>query len=389
MEVERLAVELLGAPCVSTRAGGERKPFEGRCGGAAVAELGRQREAVAAERGRAVEVVEIVREHARAEQRARPNDGRRVSGRLERALEPAATLGGVAAQQPEAPERRGEQQCGRAVVPHELAQRAPEVVVLAVEAHQRARGAARRELRLELDRQPDVQQGVHLSRLVLLPALLEPLQRELAHRLEQRQPRPLARLVRSPDEALVDERLQVVEHRARRHHPPSELLGRRKSAASCADRHALEEPLLVGLEEVVAPRQRVAHGALSRRQIRRPADEEVERRAQPLEQRLRREQPHSGGGELDRQREAVELLADGGDRGLVPGGEREARRHDAGPVGEQPHGSVQCERRHGELVLALQVQGLAARDEDPRPDRALRQPADERGRRDHVLEAVE
>ena len=87
----------------------------------------------------------------------------------------------------------------------------------------------------------------------------------------------------------------------------------------------------------------------------------VEAVGEPVEERLGREQLRPGGGELERERQAVEPFAELHDG--VRGG-------DVGPHGlralaEERHGLVADERREVELGLALDPQRLAARREQP------------------------
>ena len=50
----------------------------------------------------------------------------------------------------------------------------------------------------------------------------------------------------------------------------------------------------------------------------------------------------SDGGELERQRDAVEAPAELSDVGLVLGGQSETRRHGSRALDEQPHGRAPC-----------------------------------------------
>ena len=124
---------------------------------------------------------------------------------------------------------------------------------------------------------------------------------------------------------------------------------------------------------------------------------------EPGEQRLGREQLGARGGKLDREREAVEADADLGDRRRVRVRDGEVGLHGAGALDEerdrlvlrerrdlgQMRGVGQVERRHRELVLAGEVHGDAARDEQLQLRRS-REQVGERGRRlDEVLEVVE
>src|SRR5664279_398808 len=63
-------------------------------------------------------------------------------------------------------------------------------------------------------------------------------------------------------------------------------------------------------EEVVAPGDGCAHRTLALRQVARAAREEAESVAQPLEHRLRRQDPDPGCGKLDGERQAIQTAAD-------------------------------------------------------------------------------
>jgi hypothetical protein len=63
----------------------------------------------------------------------------------------------------------------------------------------------------------------------------------------------------------------------------------------------------------VAPGDGVAQGALPRRSVARSAGEDGQAAFEPLPQGLRRQESDPRGGELDRQRQPIEALADGDD----------------------------------------------------------------------------
>ena len=143
--------------------------------------------------------------------------------------------------------------------------------------------------------------------------------------------------------------------------------------------------LLVLVEKVVAPRDRGAQRGVALVGVP-TALEEIEPLRDPLEQLLRAEQLHAGGGELDREREAVETLDQ-----LVDGG----RVADVGAdrlraLEEQRHGVGLDHRRQVELDLAGNPQRLAARREDPERGRGGEQLGDRPGGvRQQLLEIVE
>ena len=70
-----------------------------------------------------------------------------------------------------------------------------------------------------------------------------------------------------------------------------------------------QQALFGGCEQVVAPGDRVAHRLQSFRNAPLLASQHMQATVEPGEERLRRENGHPGGGQLDRQREAVEAPA--------------------------------------------------------------------------------
>ena len=95
-----------------------------------------------------------------------------------------------------------------------------------------------------------------------------------------------------------------------------------------------EEPALFRGEQVVAPGDGAAQRPLALGLVARPA-REVEAPAEPLEDRRRAHDPDAGRGELDRQREAVEALADRPDRGQRVLAEDEVGAVRTGAIDEQ------------------------------------------------------
>ena len=170
------------------------------------------------------------------------------------------------------------------------------------------------------------------------------------------------------------------------------------------DRQPLEHPLLGGFEQRVAPFDRRPEGLLALGHVAGRAAEELEAAAEPVAQRLRREQAEAGGRELDRERQAVEPAADLGDRRGVVVGHVEVGAHGAGAVDEQldrldrlqlgrgdpvPDRRRQAERRHGIDVLDADVERLAAGDQQLHLRALVEQLGRHPGGRRHLLEVVE
>ena len=109
---------------------------------------------------------------------------------------------------------------------------------------------------------------------VRLARLAQPLAGELVDGLEH--PEPLSR---AHDERAVDERLELVEHVARHR-----LRALQRPAAG-EHGELREQRSLALLEQVVAPLDRGAQGALPRGRVARPAGQQVEPAPEPLEDR--------------------------------------------------------------------------------------------------------
>ena len=136
-------------------------------------------------------------------------------------------------------------------------------------------------------------------------------------------------------------------------------------AAAREDGEAAEERPLVVVEELEAPADRVAQRSMPGRRIARPRGEKLERVLQPGEHRRRGQQLGPRRGELDRERQAVEVVADLRDR--VPGRRRPPRSPGGrrGPApGTWSTAASRRERLEGKLLLAAHAQPGAARDGD-------------------------
>ncbi|HEX5506478.1 MAG TPA: hypothetical protein VFW96_27925, partial [Thermomicrobiales bacterium] len=96
-------------------------------------------------------------------------------------------------------------------------------------------------------------------------------------------------------------------------------------AAAREDGQAPEEGALVLVQQGLAPGDRGAEGPLARGEVGRAAGQHRQPARQPGEQRRRRQQRHARGGELERQRQAVQPGADRGDGARVGGRGGEVR----------------------------------------------------------------
>ena len=196
--------------------------------------------------------------------------------------------------------------------------------------------------------------GMAPAQFVLASRLAEPLERELANGLEH----PVALLAErsgaAAEQALVEqggERAEIgVAH---------QLRGLER-AASAEHAEAREQHLLVLVEQVVRPRNRRPQRHVPFLGVARSL-QRVEAVGEPVEESLGREQLRPGGGELERERQAVEPFAELHDG--VRGGD--VRPHGLRALAEERHGLVADERREVELGLTLDPQRLAARREQP------------------------
>ena len=196
---------------------------------------------------------------------------------------------------------------------------------------------------------------------IALVALREAFERELADRDEHAESR-LAVDLRLPHQAVLDESAEHVENVA-----GAELLGRaadlldlREHPAAREDRQPREELALCGVQQIPAPGDRAAKGALSLRQITSGRGEHVEALAELRQHRLRREHLDARRRELDRERQPVEPVTDLGDGARVLGRHAEVRADPFRAVDEEPHRVGLCE--HIERGQVPQVGELERRD---------------------------
>jgi hypothetical protein len=154
---------------------------------------------------------------------------------------------------------------------------------------------------------------------------------------------------------------------------------------------AAQHDLLAGREQLPAPVDHRAECALAVGCVARAAGEQREPVVEPGQQLVHAERPHAAGGELQRERQAVESPADRRDRGRGVGTEDEARRRRGGPRREQLHGARRAHRgevaggrwqlQRRDLVehLARHAERLPARGEDAQVGCGAQQLSGDRG----------
>ena len=163
-----------------------------------------------------------------------------------------------------------------------------------------------------------------------------------------------------------------------------------------------EETLLRLVQEAVAPVHRGAQRLLPFGKVPRATGEQLQAAFQAGPHRRRGEQLDAGRGELDRQRQAVQTVADLGDGGRVFLRQLEIGFHGHGPLEEERDrrsarqlleggdaSGGQTERGDRELMLPVDVQRGAAGHEDLQRRSRGEQLGDDPGRGGQVLEVVE
>ena len=230
------------------------------------------------------------------------------------------------------------------------------------------------ELRLRLEREGEEVLGMAATELVGVGCLVEPLERELADRLQHRVARLLA-----AEQVLVEQRAERVDFGA------ADGLGRLERAAAREHREAREQLLLALVEQVVAPGDRRAKGSLALGGVARTAGQQRQPLLEPFEQRRRRQHLHARRGQLDRQRQPVEPRADRRDaRERSPSSSRLARSANRVTASAATSGGTEYSRS----ALILSGSRLVARKSTPaKLGRELRDHARHFGKQ--LLEVVE
>ena len=207
----------------------------------------------------------------------------------------------------------------------------------------------------------------------------------LADRLQH--PVPGRRSGYRDDQRLLDQCGEHVERRvARTAHPRRRVLGR----AAGEDRQPPRQRALGFVEQVPAPVDDRTQGLVPRRSRPRAVREQPEPVAEAAADLVDRERAQASRRQFDRQRLPVELTADLGHGRPQRGGDREARRHGGGPIGEQAYRVVVGQGVDGMQHLTRHTERLAARREDPQAGRSDQEGFGEpRGGVDEVLAVVQ
>jgi hypothetical protein len=240
--------------------------------------------------------------------------------------------------------------------------------------------------------------GVPQLDVTRLAGALEVLARVLADRLQH--PEPVALAVRL-HESLVDERLQLVEDRLAG--VGADGLDVRECAPSGEDGHAPEHALFRLRKERVAPVDRRAQRLLPLGNVAKAGRQYLKGVVETVEQRLWRQEPESGGRELESERQAVQAPTDRCDGPGVPGRQLERASGRPRALDEQRDRRIRDERlgrarigRRGKLERFEPVlpfggdpQRCPARGHDPQPGAALDQAGQLRSGPHDLLEVVQ
>ena len=181
--------------------------------------------------------------------------------------------------------------------------------------------------------------------------------------LEDRHEHPEAAVVRPPQEALLEERSDGLDVGV------ADGLGRVEREPAREDAEAVEQPALVGGQQVVAPGDRRAERALSLGGVATSAGQDGQGALESGEQLVGRQEARPGRGQFDGERQAVEPAADLAHRRFRFGAE--------GPFAEQLDGVGRRQRQDGEFAFAIDPQRRARRHQQPQ----VRAGRDEGGQR--------
>ena len=167
---------------------------------------------------------------------------------------------------------------------------------------------------------------------------------------------------------------------------PAHVEHRLGGEAAAEEREPAEQPLFCEIEQPDAPVDRRAHRPVAHRRIPRAARERVETGVEQPQQLSGRERPKPRRGQLDRQRQPLEPVADLVKLGAV-GIDPCARGRRSG--GEQPAGGVPVQRVDVEDPFGAQPKQTPARHEHGQARSSIEQRGDLRCAVDEVLEVVE
>jgi hypothetical protein len=238
--------------------------------------------------------------------------------------------------------------------------------------------------------------------LVAHTRVVEVFERVLADGLEQPVARGAIGLFLGNHQRLVDELPETVDHIELGSGVDRHRLRRVQGEPAREHAQAVEQCLLVGVEQCVRPVNRGSECLVTLHRRARPAGEETESLVDASRDLTRRHHAGAGGGQLDRERDAVEAAADLRDGGHVLVGRSEATARVPRPVHEELHGVarkergrvrivvVDVERSHHEEAFTAHAESFATGREHAHRRAGSEDRVDEpRRRHDQVLAVVE
>src|SRR5260370_7762890 len=152
-----------------------------------------------------------------------------------------------------------------------------------------------------------------------LPGCLERLSPIFGDGLQHHETRLFCFLLGLPQQTFVDEGGHSIQHRDGRRlgvHSSTDRLDGLEGAATDKDGEPPEEPLLIGVEQLIAPLDGPAQRLLPRWCVAYTTRQHRQSPAQPSEQRWWRQQFDAGGGQFNGQRQAIQA----GTEFRAPGG---------------------------------------------------------------------
>ena len=252
-------------------------------------------------------------------------------------------------------------------------------------------------------RERNAVRAMHAASRNVVAAVRETIKPVLAHGLEHHEPRLAIGLFLSLHEALARERRYQLE-RGHRHVAVAHQVTRHgfhrveRRTAGEHSKPAEQHPFRLR-EQVVAPVDHGAHGAVPRRPVGHVRAQQVDTLLEPRQDCAWRKERRARSRELQCERQSIEPAADLAHRGKRFIVEHERWLHGARAAHEQLHrlgvGNVQCalhrrrERRNRKGLFPLNRKRCAARGQHRNRGALGEQPGNERRRRQHMLHVVE
>ena len=333
-----------------------------------------------------------------------PNRIRRVLALSQSAFQPSPSFAHMDPLAPEPPERpaKAKRSLDPAVRERPV-QRRPHVIVLDLQPSEAFPLRRPNELQLgPLGHSQEVRR-VRRAHGHLVATDVETLQPVLPNRLQHGEARRAISPIPGSEQALLRQGIETIEDIERQiawciAHGLSRLEG----APSRKDGEAGEKSLLIGIKEVVAPRDSRPQCLLTNWEVPAAACQELESLVEPGKELLGRKNADAGGGQLNGQGQAVETTADRSDGRGIALVQDEPWFDRLGALQEELHGRgclcgrkgvLPCRRRQGQgsdwnLLLGTHSQGRTRGRQHAQPGRSIEETGDQGRGRDHLLEVI-